>query len=337
MIKTDQRSLVHLQEQQLVTPWQQRAFTKLLGLQYRIVYNKGSENGAADALSRLPKAETLFGISSCQPAWLEDVLTSYNCNPQAQKLLEQLAIRPDPKNRFTLAQGIIRFRDRIWLGGSTELQQKIMTAFHDSPVRGHSRFPVTYKRIRRLFAWPKMKTHIEQYVRCCQICQQAKTERVASPGLLQPLPVPQASWDMITMDFIDGLPQSGQHNCIWVLVDGMTKFAHFLLRAHPYTASRVALLFMQRIYPIHGFPHAIVSDRDPVFTSHCWQELFCYADTELRLSTANHPQTDGQSERVNQCLKTFLRCFTHACPKRWSHWLPLAQFWYNSSPTLPLA
>ena len=235
---------MHLQEQRLVTPWQQRAFTKLLGLQYRIVYNKGSENGAADALSRLPKTETLFGISTCQPAWMENVLASYNYNPHTQKLLEQLAIRPDPKKRFTLAQGIIRFRERIWLGGSTELQQKIMAAFHDSPVGGHSGFPVTYKAICRLFAWPKMKTHIEQYVKCCQICQQAKTERVASPGLLQPLPVPRASWDMITMDFIDGLPQSGQHNCIWVLVDRMTKFAHFLPLAHPYTASRVAQLFM---------------------------------------------------------------------------------------------
>lgn len=332
VIKTDQRSLVHLQEQRLVTPWQQHAFTKLLGLQYRIVYKKGAENGGADALSRLPRAETMFGISSCQPAWLEDVLTSYNSNPQAQKLLEQLAIRPDPKGRFSLTQGIIRFRERIWLGGSTALQQQIIAAFHDSPVGGHSGFPATYKRVRRLFAWPKMKIHILQYVKCCQVCQQAKSERVASPGLLQPLPIPQESWDMITMDFIDGLPQSGQYNCIWVLVNRMTKFAHFLPLAHPYTASRVALLFMQRIYPIHGFPNSIVSDRDPVFTSHFWQELFLYAGTELRLSTANHPQTDGQSERVNQCLETFLRCFTHACPKRWSHWIPLAQFWYNSSP-----
>lgn len=88
---------------------------------------------------------------------------------------------------------------------------------------------------------------------------------------------------------------------------------------------------MHSINKLHGFPKAIVSDHDPVFTSHFWQELFKYADTELRLSTANHPQTDGQTERVNQCVETYLRCFTHACPRRWSFWLPLAQFWYNSS------
>ena len=123
MIKTAQRSLVYLQEQQLSTPWQQRAFTKLLGLQYKISYKKGSENSAADALSRLQQTEQVLGISSCQPSWLDDIVASYNANPQAQRLLEQLAVKPDPKGRFALSQGVLRFRDRIWLGRSTSLQQ----------------------------------------------------------------------------------------------------------------------------------------------------------------------------------------------------------------------
>ncbi|XP_073357893.1 uncharacterized protein [Aegilops tauschii subsp. strangulata] len=161
--------------------------------------------------------------------------------------------------------------------------------------------------------------------------RQAKPDRAASPGLLQPLPIPTAPWEMISMDFIDGLPQSAQFNCLLVIVDKRTKFAHFLPLAHPYTASKVALLYMNQIYKLHGLPGAIVSDRDPVFTSHFWQELFKHAGSELRLSTANHPQTDGQTERVNQCLETYLRCFTQACPKRWSYWIPMAQFWYNSS------
>uniref|UniRef100_A0A8R7UGC7 Integrase catalytic domain-containing protein n=1 Tax=Triticum urartu TaxID=4572 RepID=A0A8R7UGC7_TRIUA len=176
-----------------------------------------------------------------------------------------------------------------------------------------------------------MKAHILQYVRCCQVCQQAKLDRSASPGLLMPLPIPQESWDLITMDFVDGLPQSGQFNCLLVVVDKHTRFAHFLPLAHPYTASKVALLYMQQLYKLHGFPGTIVSDRDPVFTSHFWQELFKYAGTELHMSTANHPQTDGQTERVNQCIETYLRCFVQACPKRWSFWIPLAQFWYNTS------
>lgn len=180
-ILTDQKSLIHL-EQRLTTPWQQKAFTKLLGLRYRIRYKKGIENAGADALSRAKPSDTLFSTTSCNPAWLEDVTNSYHNNDQASRLLSQLAIREDPKGRFTLRQGIIYFRGRIWLGGSTHIQQRIISVFHDSPIGGHSGFPVTYRRIRRLFAWPKMKLQILQYVRCCQVCQQAKPDRAASPG-----------------------------------------------------------------------------------------------------------------------------------------------------------
>ena len=132
IISTDQRRLVHLNKQRLATPWQQKAFTKLLGLRFSIRYKKGSDNTAADALSRAKTTEILHSVSSCQPAWLEDVINNYNSNPQAQRLLEQLAIREDPKGRFTLKQGLLRFRDRIWLGGSTEMQQRIISAFHDN-------------------------------------------------------------------------------------------------------------------------------------------------------------------------------------------------------------
>lgn len=132
----------------------------------------------------------LHRINSCQPAWLEDIIASYNNNPQAQRLLERLTIRDDPKGRFQLQNGLLRFRGRIWRGGSTSMQQHIISAFHNSPMGGHSGFPVTYHCVRRLFAWPKMKAHIQQYVRCCQVCQQAKPDRAASPMLLLPLPTP---------------------------------------------------------------------------------------------------------------------------------------------------
>ena len=115
-------------------PMAGKAFTKLLGLQYKICYKKGTENCAADALSCLPHTENIMAVSSCQLAWLEDIEASYHTNPQAQCLLEQLAIRPDPKGRFSLSQGILCFRNRIWLGGSIALQQQTISAFHDSPV-----------------------------------------------------------------------------------------------------------------------------------------------------------------------------------------------------------
>lgn len=136
MIYTDQKSLIHLEQQRLTTPWQQKAFTKLLGLQYKIRYKKGSENTAADALSHANPSTTLSAITVCQPAWLEDIISSYNNNLQAQRLLEQLAIRPAPKGRFSLQHGLIRFRGRIWLGGSMAMQQQIIAAFHDSSLGG---------------------------------------------------------------------------------------------------------------------------------------------------------------------------------------------------------
>ena len=136
------------------------------------------------------------------------------------------------------------FCGRIWLGGSTSLQQRIIAVFHESPMGGHSGIPATYSCACRLFAWPKMKIHVNNIICCCQICQQAKPDRAASLGLLQPLPIPSILWEMITMDFIDGLPQSGKFNYLFVIVDKRTKFAHFLPLAHPYTVSKVALLYM---------------------------------------------------------------------------------------------
>jgi hypothetical protein len=133
------------------------------------------------------------------------------------------------------------------------------------------------------------------------------------------------------MDFVEGLPLSSAANSVLVVVDKFSKFAHFLPLRHPFTAASVARVFMDNIFKLHGLPVAIISDRGKVFTTKFWQSLFQIAGTELRMSTAYHPQSDGQTERVNQCMETYLRCFAHACPKSWSQWLSLAEYWYNTS------
>jgi hypothetical protein len=176
-----------------------------------------------------------------------------------------------------------------------------------------------------------MKQSVKDYVEQCTICKQAKHERVRYPGLLQPLPVPKQAWQTITMDFVEGLPRSKGANCILVVVDKMTKYGHFVALSHPFTAKQVAMAFVDNVYKLHSLPEIIVSDRDPIFTSKLWTELFKLCETELAMSSSRHPQTDGQTERVNQCLETYLRCFVHACPHHWRQWLPLAEFWYNTS------
>jgi transposase InsO family protein len=205
-----------------------------------------------------------------------------------------------------------------------------MSSLHDSAIGGHSGFSVTYRRIKALFSWPGMKNQIREFVGTCSICQQAKPDRSKYPGLLLPLPIPDHAWQVMTMDFIFGLPVSHKYNCIMVVVDKFSRYAHFLALAHPFTSLTVAKLYLSAIYKLHGLPSSIVSDRDPIFTSKLWQELFRLAGTKLCMSSAYHPQSDGQTERVNQCLEAYLRCFVHSCPKQWYSWLSLAEFWYNT-------
>ena len=121
------------------------------------------------------------------------------------------------------------------------------------------------------------------------------------------------------------------NNHILVVVDLFTKYGHFVPLRHPSTAPMVAKVFMDVIYRLHGLPLSIVSDRDRIFTSRFWSKLFKLAGVQLYRSTAYHPQYDGPIERLNQCLETYLRCFVHACPSKWSQWLASAEFWYNTS------
>lgn len=133
------------------------------------------------------------------------------------------------------------------------------------------------------------------------------------------------------MDFIEGLPLAHGFNSILVVIDKFSKYGHFIPPRHPYTSQHIAQLFVDNVYKLHGLPEVIISDRDKVFTSHFWQHLFKLTDTTLNMSSARHPETDGQTERLNQCLETYLRCFVHSCPTKWHHWIPLAEFWYNTS------
>lgn len=154
---------------------------------------------------------------------------------------------------------------------------------------------------------------------------------VLYPGLLQPLPVPAGAWQTIRMDFVEGLPFSGGKNCVLVVVDKFSKFSHFIPMKHPFTAASVAKVFMQHVYRLHGMPSVIISDRDKIFTSQLWKALFSIAGVTFSMSSAYHPQSDGQTERVNRCMETFLRCFANVCPGKWVDWIYLAEHWYNSS------
>lgn len=176
-----------------------------------------------------------------------------------------------------------------------------------------------------------MTKEIKQEILECNTCQRCKGEHVAYPGLLQPLPKPQYAWSHIPMDFVEGLPTSGGRNVILVVVDRFTKYGHFLVLAHPFSAVQVARLFLDNIYKLHGMPQSIVTDRDKIFTSEFWRELFQHMGATLQLSSSYYLQTDGQMERLNQCLEIYLRCMVYKQSTQWSRWISLAEWWYNTT------
>ena len=158
-----------------------------------------------------------------------------------------------------------------------------------------------------------MKAIVKNFVQSCCICLQSKYDRSKSPGLLQPLPVPDSAWQVISLDFIEGLPISNSYNCVLVVIVLLMKYGHFIPLCHPFTVAGVASSFFHSVYRLYGLPSAIVSDRDRIFTSHFWTELFKLADVKLCHSSTYHPQYDGQTECLNQCLETYLRCYVHVC------------------------
>jgi hypothetical protein len=207
-IRTDQKSLLHLTEQRLTTGMQHKAFVKLMGLTDKIQYKKGTTKTAADALSRRIHSETFMAISSAEPTWLQMLVEGYDDDPETNKLWEELTLTGSNDKGYTLEQGVIRFRGRIWVGKNNIAQQHITQALHASGIGGHSCVLATYQRIKRMFAWPKMKQTVASYVSACSTCQQAKTEHTKLPGLLQPLPIPPFLWHTVSMDFVEGLPRS---------------------------------------------------------------------------------------------------------------------------------
>lgn len=163
----------------------------------------------------------------------------------------------------------------------------------------------------------------------CLVCQQTKYETRKPIGLLQPLPIPLTVWEDLALDFITGLPSSHGFTVIMLIVDRYSKAAHFGALPTHYSAYKVTVLFLDTICKLHGFPRSLVSDRDPIFVSNFWRELFKLSSTKLRMSTAYHPQTDGQTEVLNRTLEQYLRAYVHQNPSHLFRFLSLAKWSYN--------
>ena len=332
VIKTDHQSLKYLLEQRVTTPTQQAWVAKLMQYDYEIRYKQGKENVAADALSRIQPAELFVLSTTILNTQLYDLIKeSWGADPELQKIIKAKEADPSAYPKYSWRGEELRRKGKLVVGVNEQLRREILNSFHDSPTGGHSGVYVTTKRISAVVYWKGLRKFVQEYVRNCSVCQRFKPENKPYSGLLQPLPVPEGVFTDITMDFIEGLPKSNGKTAIFVVVDRLTKYGHFMLLPHPYTAKMVAQVFLDSVYKLHGLPHSITCDRDPIFTSVFWQEFFKLQGVSLQLSTAYHPQTDGQTEVVNRCIETYLRCMAGDNPGQWANWISLAEFWYNTS------
>ncbi|KAK8933363.1 hypothetical protein KSP39_PZI015730 [Platanthera zijinensis] len=329
-VRTDHQSLKHFLDQRVSSPLQQKWVTKLLGYDYEIVYRRGKDNVVADALSRLPEA-ALTHITGPLLDSLADIHEEVMGSDTLRPLVEALQRGETVTPGYHLCNGRLHFRGRVVVPAASAWRTVLMHEFHSSPTGGHVGVLRTLQRARANVFWAGMRRDIQQFVRQCEICQRQKYETSSPAGLLVPLDIPQLIWDTVSMDFIDGLPKSKGKSVILVVVDKLSKYGHFIALSHPYTGDSVAALFAREIVRLHGVPRAIIFDRDPTFVSSFWRELFRLQGTRLHFSTANHPQSDGQTEVLNRGVETYLRCFVMDEPRTWPEWLHWAEYCYNTS------
>nr|XP_017224824.1 PREDICTED: uncharacterized protein LOC108201049 [Daucus carota subsp. sativus] len=229
-------------------------------------------------------------------------------------------------------QGILRFSSRIWIPPVQELKDEVLSEAHSSAYSIHPGSTKMYRDLKENYWWPDMKREIAEWVNKCYTCQRVKAEHQRPSGLLQPLEIPEWKWEHIAMDFIVGLPRTrANHDAIWVIVDRLTKSAHFLPINERFSLDKLVHMYLKEIVVRHGVPVSIVSDRDPRFNSRFWKSFQECLGTRLNMSTAYHPQTDGQSERTIQTIEDMLRVCAIDFKGNWDEHLPLVEFSYNNS------
>ena len=232
----------------------------------------------------------------------------------------------------TDSKGTVFFGNRLVVPKHRDLRQLILKEAHDTPLSIHPGSTKMYRDLRQRFWWTRMKRDIAQFVAECDVCRCIKAEHQRPAGTLKPLPIPEWKWDTVGMDFITGFPNTQKGNdAIFVVIDRLSKVAHFLPIRESITASQLGDFYVSRVVSLHGVPLEINSDRGSLFTSRFWQSFQDAMGTHLSFSTAFHPQSSGQVERVNQILEDMLRACVISFGKNREKSLPFAKFAYNNS------
>jgi hypothetical protein len=322
-VHTDQHALKYLLSSPTRTSRQERWLAELMRFMPDIKYVKGSDNVVADALSRRADLASLVLTSLLPSALLVEVRDTCIKDPASLRLLAQGTL----VNR----EGLLYTVDSDKLFIPESLRDKVLLECHGTPVSGHLGFKKTYELVCRYFWWSGLSTAVRHFCRSCEVCQRIKGGSTLPYGLLQPLPVPTLPWESVSMDLVTDLPVCCGHDSVFVVVDRLTKCIVLSPCCKTVSAPQLAQLFMDTVFRRFGMPTSIVSDRDPRFTGHFWKSFTSLLGTELAMSTAYHPQTDGQTERANRTFEDMLRGFV--CPRQddWCRYLSLVEFAYNNS------
>ena len=216
-----------------------------------------------------------------------------------------------------------------WYVPAGSLRNELLRETHDAKWAGHPGEERTLALLARSYYWPKMGEDVQAYVKSCLVCQMDKTEMKNAAGLLQPLPIPKRPWESISMDFITKFPKVCDFKSIFVVVDRLSKYVVFIPAPDACPVEEATKLFFSNVVKHFGSPRDIVSDQDARFIGRFWVELFKLLGSELKFSTTNHPQTDGQTERINALLEEYLRHYVTATQKNWVDLLDTAQLCYN--------
>ena len=350
-IFSDHQALQYFQTSKTLTRRQARWSEIINHHKYILKYRPGDKNGKPDALSRRPDFAAGGKASEEAPAVLlrpldlsatirfrsgtsdlvPDLKLYQKIDPMVSGIVEMLsdpqANRDDVPTGYALSEGLLTYKGYVYVPDFEAIKVRILKQAHDAPEAGHPGQAKTLEIVQRNFCWPKMRLFINEYINSCDACQRNHKKY----GFLAPLPVPEKPWTSLSMDHIVDLPRSEGFNAILVVCDRMTKQAHFIKAKKTDDARTLARQFLDNIFRLHGIPKDIVSDRGATFTSSWWTHFLSMLRVKPNLSTAFHPESDGQTERINQTVELHLRTFTDYNQDNWADLLPLAEFAYNST------
>lgn len=344
-VRTDHKSLTHFPKQKELTPKQVRWMEFLQDFDIKIEYVEGKMNWVADMLSRLrrgplqlPNGISLNVISTVSTELSDNHLDALRKHGDEDAFAQEVrsSLGRGEESAFFEDDGLI-FRKSVTnkpqLYVSTrDLRDKLLHEFHDSLVAGHLGRDKTLQAVTENYWWPSVAKDVEEYVRSCPACQLHKSRNQKPAGLLQPLPVPDYPWQQLTLDIMGPLPKTKNgFDAVVVFVDRLSKMVHPVPCTMEHGARDIARLFFRNVFRLHGLPAIIISDRDTRWTSHFWEALFSMLGTKLHLSTAFHPQTDGQSENALKTVQQVVRILTDEYKMEWDECLPAAEFAMNNA------